>query len=77
MGIVNNFQHNSGFNAALGASWLTYFWQNQQYQLWYQDKQSFQSKLDIINQNNFRGFSAWVLGVEDPGIWDSLSEVKN
>ena len=71
--IINNFPHNSGFSAALGASWLTYFWQNQQYNLWYQDQQSFENKLDIIKQNNFRGFSAWVLGVEDPGIWNAIN----
>jgi len=72
-GIMNNYQYNSGFDALLGASWLTYFWQDKQYKIWYQDKQSFQNKLDIIKQNNFRGFSAWVLGVEDPSIWSALN----
>ncbi|MFA6190412.1 MAG: glycosyl hydrolase family 18 protein [Candidatus Staskawiczbacteria bacterium] len=71
-GIMNNFQHSKGYDASLGASWLTYFWQDRQYKLWYQDKQSFQNKLDITKQNNFRGFSAWVLGVEDPEIWATL-----
>jgi len=72
LNIMDNFRYNYGFNEALGASWLTYFWQNQQYQVWYQDKQSFQNKLDIIKQNNFRGFSAWVLGIEVPEIWSAL-----
>ena len=71
--IRSNFRHDLGFDNALGAAWLTYFWQNKQYQIWYQSKQSFAGKLDIIKQDNFRGFSAWVLGVEDPGIWSALS----
>lgn len=72
LNIMSNFQHNLGFSEALGASWLTYYYQNKQYNVWYQDKRSFDNKLDIIKKNNFRGFSAWVLGVEDPGIWSAL-----
>jgi len=71
--IRSNFRHSIGFDNVLGAAWLTYFWQGRQYKLWYQDKQGFQDKLDIIRRNNFRGFSAWVLGVEDPAIWTALS----
>ena len=73
LGIKSNFRYNFGFDEALGASWLTYFWQNNQYKIWYQDKQSFKNKLDIVNNNNFRGFSSWVLGVEDPDIWNVLT----
>ena len=72
LSIIDNFQYNLGFDNALGASWLTYFWQNQQYKIWYQDKLGFENKLDVIRQNNLRGFSAWVLGVEDPKIWTVL-----
>jgi len=70
--IKSTFNHNSGFDEALGSSWLTYVWESKQYQVWYQDKKSFEDKLDIIEQNKFRGFSAWVLGVEDPEIWSAL-----
>lgn len=72
--IRSNFRHDLGFDEVLGASWLTYFWNNKQYQVWYQDKKSFENKLDVIKQNNFRGFSAWVMGVEDPEIWSALSK---
>jgi len=72
--IRSNFRHSLGFDSVLGASWLTYFWNNKQYQVWYQSKQSFENKLDVIKQNNFRGFSAWVLGVEDPSIWSALNK---
>jgi spore germination protein YaaH len=72
--VKKNFQHESGFDEILGGAWLTYFWQNKQYQIWYQDKQSFENKLDVINKNNFKGFSSWVLGVEDPDIWSALDK---
>jgi len=74
--VRSNFRHSLGFDSVLGASWLTYFWDNKQYKIWYQSKQSFVDKLDIIKQNNFRGFSSWVLGVEDPEIWNVLSKTN-
>jgi len=70
--IMSNFSHTLGFDQTLGTSWLSYFWQGDQYLLWFQDDRSFENKLDIIERNNFRGFSAWVLGVEDPLIWNAL-----
>lgn len=72
--IKKNFRHTLSFSEILGAACLTYSWNNKQYQIWYQNKQTFQDKLDIISQNNFRGFSAWVLGVEDPTIWSTLDK---
>jgi spore germination protein YaaH len=77
LGIMDNFRCTLGYDDVLGASWLTYFYNEKQYNIWYQDKQSFQSKLDIIKQNNFRGFSAWVLGVEVPGIWGALDKTSS
>jgi len=71
--IKSNFRHDLGFDPALGASWLTYSLNNKQYQVWYQGKQDFQVKLNLIRQDNFRGFSSWVLGIEDPSIWSTLS----
>ncbi|MCX6720302.1 MAG: glycosyl hydrolase family 18 protein [Candidatus Staskawiczbacteria bacterium] len=72
--IKSNYNCKEGFDSALGSAWLSYFWENKEYKVWHQDKQTFEGKLDIVNQNNFRGFSAWVLGVEDPQIWSTLSK---
>jgi spore germination protein YaaH len=70
--IKQNFRNISSYDSYLGASLLTYSYQNKQYMIWYQDRQGFENKLSIIKQNNFRGFSAWVLGIEDPEIWNAL-----
>lgn len=72
--IMSNFSHKLGFDSSLGASWLTYFYNNKQYQIWYQSKRTFEARIDIIEQNKFKGFSAWVLGVEDPEIWVVLDK---
>jgi spore germination protein YaaH len=72
----SNFPYVLGFDSNLGASWMNYDYNNKQYKVWYQGSQDFQSKLDLIKQNNLRGFSSWVLGVEDPQIWSTLSSDK-
>ncbi len=72
MNIRASTRHSLGFDWALGTSWLTYAYQTQKYLLWFEDKNSFQLKLDVMKKNNFRGFSVWVLGDEDPAIWSIL-----
>lgn len=37
-----------------------------------EDARSFRAKLGVVREYGLRGFSAWVLGPEDPGIWDAL-----
>lgn len=70
--IRNNYEHDKGYSADLGTAWLSYINGDQEYTVWYQEKKSFQERIDLVNINNYRGFSAWVLGVEDPQIWESL-----
>lgn len=40
--------------------------------LFIENARSFEEKLELIPEYHFRGFSAWVLGYEDPAIWDVL-----
>ena len=42
--------------------------------LFIENARSFSEKLKLVRQHHFRGFSAWVLGFEDPGIWKVLGE---
>lgn len=37
-----------------------------------EDARSFEAKLELARELGLRGFSAWVLGREDPGVWDRL-----
>ncbi len=39
-----------------------------------ENARSFQAKLGLIDEYDLRGFSVWVLGNEDPGIWTVLAE---
>jgi spore germination protein YaaH len=37
-----------------------------------EDARSFRARLDLMRRYGLRGFSVWVLGPEDPAIWDAL-----
>jgi len=72
LAIESNFRHVINFDYGLGVSCLSYSVKNNNYKVWFEDDQSFKVKLDIVKQNNLRGFSAWVLGGEDADIWTVL-----
>jgi len=44
--------------------------------IFFENAQSFQHKLDLVKKYNLRGFSVWVIGGEDPDIWDILDKAK-
>lgn len=37
-----------------------------------EDTRSFGAKLDLVKQRRLRGYSVWVLGPEDPKMWDAV-----
>lgn len=71
---LQNFRCKQAFDNILGVPWFTYSVAGTSYKIWYENEQSFENKLNIVKDNNLRGFSAWVLGSEDPGIWSFLNK---
>jgi len=41
--------------------------------VFFEDARSFEAKLGLVDELGLRGFSAWVLGPEDPVIWSVLA----
>jgi spore germination protein YaaH len=41
--------------------------------LWIEDARAFNAKIDLVKQYKLRGYSVWVLGAEDPRVWDPPS----
>lgn len=70
--IMEDFVVSAGFNKDLGTAWLTYINKGKRYVIWYENKQSVLAKIELAEGKNLRGFSAWVLGGEDPDIWKVL-----
>ncbi len=40
--------------------------------IFFEDARSFSRKLELVRESGLRGFSVWVLGHQDPGIWKQL-----
>ncbi len=62
-----------GFNPVYQVPYLIYSLGKYIYTIWHEDAQSMQAKLNLMKADNLRGFSAWVLGVEDPSVWNAIN----
>lgn len=70
----SSYKTTGGFNSILEVPYLKYWSSGKEYIVWHEDAKSFGSKFDFLKKNNLRGFSAWVLGLENPGIWNVLKK---
>jgi len=41
--------------------------------MWLEDARAFLAKLELVTTHGLRGYSVWVLGAEDPKLWESLA----
>lgn len=50
------------------------FWSNDGVNefLWIEDARAFMAKLELVSKYHLRGYSVWVLGMEDPKVWTRL-----
>jgi spore germination protein YaaH len=68
---LKNMTTGAGISKSWGnISWVSYNLKGKNYTIWYEDKASFQSKYNQLKVAGVRGYSAWVLGDEDPKIWE-------
>ncbi len=40
--------------------------------IFWTDRRGFEDRYNLVKQNGLQGFCSWVLGQEDPAIWDAL-----
>src|SRR5687768_13988068 len=40
--------------------------------MWLEDARAFMEKLELVKSYGLRGYSVWLLGHEDPKVWDAL-----
>lgn len=43
---------------------------------WIEDARAFKDKLALVRKHNLRGYSVWLLGTEDPRVWNLVGTVK-
>ena len=57
-----------------GQNYGTYVKDGITYEIWLEDKDSIQRKIDCMKQYSLGGIASWKLGMEEPVIWDIISE---
>jgi hypothetical protein len=60
----------SGYDGTSQAPWARYTDNGQLREVWYENRRSFEAKLNLISERDMAGFGIWRLGQEDPTIWD-------
>ena len=54
------------------APWFSFYRDGLREYVFYNDARSFHERYDLARGQKLHGFSAWVLGAEDPAIWTDL-----
>lgn len=45
--------------------------------VWMPDARAFHDRYDLTRRRSLMGFSAWVLGAEDPAVWNELPQARH
>ncbi len=57
-------------------AWFYFYQDDNREWVFYTDKRGFQERLNLVRDRNLQGFCSWVLGTEDPEIWNVLPSHK-
>ncbi len=58
------------------APWYYFYRDGIREYVFYNDARSFRERYELVRQRSLHGFSAWVLGAEDPEIWKVLPAAR-
>jgi spore germination protein YaaH len=64
------------WDAADRTAWFYFYRDDMREWVFYTDGRAFGERYELTKQRNLGGYCAWVLGTEDPGIWDMLPARK-
>src|SRR5581483_6093631 len=54
------------------ASWFWFYRDQTREWVFFTDARTFGARYDLVKERGLQGFCSWVLGKEDPAIWDAL-----
>jgi spore germination protein len=75
-GLARSTGAQSGYDPQAEAPWVRYTRDGLERELWYENRRSFDAKLDLIREFGMAGFGIWRLGQEDPAIWESIQDTR-
>jgi spore germination protein YaaH len=57
-------------------AWFYFYRDDFREWIFFTDARTFRERYDLVKQQGLAGFCSWVLGMEDPGIWELLPSHK-
>jgi len=72
--IVAGFHPEIQWDTVDRASWFWFYRDQTREWVFYTDARTFRARYDLAVERGLQGFCSWVLGKEDPAIWDLLPE---
>ncbi len=71
--LLDDSKNPRGYDEKLGVPWVKYQTKRGDWRIvWYEDARSMGEKIQFAKTSGLAGFSMWVLGLEDPALWDTL-----
>src|SRR5277367_220208 len=58
------------------AAWFYFYRADMREWIFFTDAHTFRERYQLVKERGIQGFCSWVLGTEDPAIWDLLPEHK-
>jgi spore germination protein YaaH len=58
------------------AAWFYFYRADMREWIFFTDARTFRERYTLVKERGLQGFCSWVLGTEDPAIWDSLPAHK-
>jgi len=64
------------WDAAERSAWFYFYRDAEREWIFFTDARTFQERYALVKSKSLEGFCSWVLGTEDPAIWDALPSHK-
>jgi spore germination protein YaaH len=72
--LINRYDVDVIWDEVSQTPYFEYFQHNQNHIVWFENKESFEAKLNLTSKYNLANLAFWRLGGEDPAIWQILQE---
>lgn len=70
--LIDTYHPQLQWDASDKTAWFYFYRDAMREWVFYTDARTFQERLNLVNDRGIQGFCSWVLGQEDPAIWDAL-----
>ena len=76
MQLANDWHGKAQWDAEDHSAWFYIYRDQEREWVFFTDLHTFQDRYELAEQNGLQGFCSWVLGEEDPAIWNYLPRHK-